>query len=87
MDQTNSKLSKLIAGRNTPQKVVLRASIVLSYLNGQKKADIARSLSTSRPTIDVWVNRFKTEGVQSLLVDKSRPGRKKSISDELEKQN
>lgn len=86
MNTTEVRLKKLIAGRNTAQKVVLRASIVLSYLEKKPKAEIARSLSTSRPTVDLWINRFQNEGVDSLLVDKTRPGRKPSITDALEKE-
>ena len=86
MDSTTKQLSKLIAGRNTPQKVVLRASIVLAFLKGTRKADIARSLDTSRVTVDLWIDRFESEGIDSLLVDRTRPGRNKSITEEQEKQ-
>jgi transposase len=86
MEETLKRLKKLIAGRNTAQKVVLRAKIVLEYLTGSKKSEIARKLNTSRPTIDTWIDRYQTEGVESLLHDKTRPGRKKTIQEDLEKQ-
>lgn len=86
MSATIARLSKLIAGRNTAQKVVLRASIVRSHLQGVIKAEIARSLSTTRPTVDLWIDRFESEGLESILVDKTRPGRNKSITDAVEKQ-
>lgn len=85
MEQTKAMLRKLIAGRNTAQKVVLRASIVLSHLEGMKKIEIARIHRTSRPTVDLWLQRFDEQGVAGLLKDKTRPGRKKQISAAVEK--
>jgi len=80
------ELKKLINGKNTPQKVVLRAKIVLSSQLGQSKASIAKTLKTSRPTIDLWLKRFSEQGVTGLLKDATRPGRKPQITAEKEKQ-
>jgi transposase len=86
MEDVIAKLLKLIAGRNTAQKVVLRASIVLAHINGSNKVEIARALNTSRPTVDLWLNRFEEQGVGGLLKDKTRPGRKKQINAKKEEQ-
>jgi len=86
VENVKKHLSKLIAGRNTKQKVVLRTSIVLAHLNGNRKMHISRMLKTSRPTVDTWINRFHEDGVEGLLHDKTRPGRKKQITDDIEKQ-
>lgn len=80
VDDIKTELRKLIKGRNTQQKVVLRASIVLGYIEGQRKSDIVRSLNTSRPTVDLWIARFTEQGMAGILKDKTRPGRKKAIS-------
>lgn len=84
MNDVMQQLTKLIRGRNTQQKVVLRASIVLEWLKGTPKIHISRKLNTSRPTVDTWIARFGEQGINGLLRDKTRPGRKKRISDELE---
>ena len=75
---------KLIKGRNTPQKVVLRAKIINSFTKGKLKTEISKELNTSRPTIDLWINRYKKEGVTSILRDATRTGRKVKISSSKE---
>lgn len=80
------KLKKLVNGRNTAQKVVLRASIILEYKGNKKKSAIAKQLNTSRPTIDLWIKRYEEKGINGLLKDASRPGRKPKIDKEKEKQ-
>lgn len=80
------QLKKLAKGKNTAQKVVLRASIILKYKEGKNKVTIASEAKTSRPTIDLWIKRYKKEGISGLLKDASRPGRKPKISQEKENQ-
>jgi transposase len=79
-------LHKLISGRNTAQKVVMRAKIVLAHQAGHSKVKIAKDLKVSRPTIDVWLKRYKEHGVAGLLKDATRPGRKPQIDAIKEKQ-
>ncbi|MCL5027533.1 MAG: IS630 family transposase [Bacteroidetes bacterium] len=78
------RLKKLVKGKNTAQKVVLRASIILRYKEGKNKVTIAKEVSTSRPTVDLWIRRYKEEGIIGLLKDASRPGRKPKIDQEKE---
>ena len=78
------QLKKLVKGKNTAQKVVLRASIILRYKEGKNKVTIAKEVSTSRPTVDLWIKRYKEEGITGLLKDASRPGRKPKIDQEKE---
>lgn len=66
-------------GRNTPQKVVLRARIVLGATEGQANARLARALGVTRPTVLVWRTRYTEAGVAGLLKDAPRPGRRKRI--------
>lgn len=79
-------LHKLISGRNTAQKVVMRAKIVLAEQAGHSKVKISKDLKVSRPTIDVWLKRYKEHGVAGLLKDATRPGRKPQIDAIKEKQ-
>ncbi len=73
-------LEKLIRGRNTPQKLVMRSNIVLSASQGIANNAIADELGTSRPTVLLWRDRFERFGIAGLEKDASRPGRKPKIS-------
>lgn len=84
--EDKAALKKLINGRNTAQKIVIRAKIVLSYLEGTQKKTIAETIQIGRPTVDLWIKRYKENGIDGLLKDASRPGRKPQISPEKEKQ-
>jgi transposase len=84
--EDKAALKKLISGRNTAQKLVFRAKIVLAYLEGTKKKIIAETVQVGRPTVDLWIKRYQENGVNGILKDASRPGRKPQISKEKEKQ-
>jgi len=77
-------LERLVRGRNSPQKIVLHARIVLCFADGMPKASIARCLSTSRPTVDLWLSRFARFGPDGLLRDAPRPGGRKPLACEKE---
>jgi len=72
-------LGQVVRNGNTPQKVSLRARIVLLSADGVSTGDIMRRLGTSTPTISRWRNRYETDGVVGLFKDRSRPGRKRRI--------
>ncbi|MDH3259043.1 MAG: IS630 family transposase [Deltaproteobacteria bacterium] len=84
-EQNREKLLRLARGRNTAQKVVLRAKIVLKMMEGVKKKHIAEQLGTSRPTVNLWIQRYEEGGTEALLRDASRPGRKPKRSEGKEK--
>lgn len=84
-EQEREKLLRLVRGRNTAQKVVLRAKIVLKVMEGLKKKHIAEQLGTSRPTVNLWIQRYEEGGTEALQIDASRPGRKPKRSEEKEK--
>jgi len=79
-------LERLARGRNTPHKVVLRTKIVLGHAAGMSKVAISEKLQTSRPTVDVWLERFRVSGVEGLLRDAPRPGGKQPLAPEREAQ-
>ncbi len=74
-------LERLARGRNTPQKIVLRARIVLLSGAGVPTGEMMVRLETTAPPITRWRNRYEQEGVPGLLRDGSRPGRKPSLSE------
>ncbi|TAK34354.1 MAG: helix-turn-helix domain-containing protein, partial [Chloroflexota bacterium] len=50
-DDDRAKLERLVGSGNTPQKVVLRARIVLLTADGMPTMEMAGLLGTSCPTI------------------------------------
>ena len=85
LQRDRQKLLRLARGRNTAQKIVLRAKIVLKIIEGLKKKHIAEQLNTSRPTVNLWVKRYVKGGIEAILVDAPRPGRKPKTPEEKEK--
>ena len=63
-----------------PQRVALRAKIVLGAAAGRSINGLAKEMSVTRPTVLLWRRRYAEAGVNGLLKDAPRPGRKKKIS-------
>jgi transposase len=84
-EQDKQRLISLSRGRNTAQKVVLRANIVLKMMADLSKKQIAEQLGTTRPTVYLWIKRYEKLGIEGLLRDASRPGRKPEMTEEKEK--
>jgi transposase len=72
-------LEALVRGGKTPQRVALRASIVLGAADGRSNNGLAKDLSITRPTVLLWRERFFQSGIRGLLKDAPRPGRRKTI--------
>jgi len=68
--------------RTTPQRLSLRARIVLGAAAGQANAEIARELQTSRPTVLLWRQRFVASGIPALQHDAPGRGRRPTIAPE-----
>jgi transposase len=79
-------LSRLVKGRNTAQKVVLRAKIILAYADGKKQETVADKLVTNRRTVGKWLRRYNEGGIESIIKDSPRKGRIPKITDEKEKE-
>src|SRR5215218_3898730 len=70
------RLEAVVTDRNSRQKHVWRAKVVLAAADGCGTAAIGRRAGLSRPSVRRWRERFAQEGVASLLRDKSRkPGK------------
>jgi transposase len=85
-ESQRKRLQFLVRSGKTPQKIALRARIILLAAEGTPNNAIAVQLKTSRATVLLWRQRFTRLGVPGLMKDAKRPGRKKSISEELIKQ-
>ncbi len=72
-------LEALVRGRNTAQKLVLRARIVLGSAQGCSNNQLAKRLGSTRPTVLLWRKRYGEVGITGLLQDAPRPGRRKRI--------
>lgn len=70
------RLAATVANRNSPQKHVWRARIVLLTADGLGTAEIMRQTGKSKSVVWRWQERFMQAGVDGLLRDKTRPSRK-----------
>jgi transposase len=70
------RLAAIVANRNSPQKHVWRAWIVLLTADGLGTAAIMRRTGKSKSVVWRWQERFMQAGVDGLLRDKTRPSRK-----------
>ena len=69
------RLERVAADRNSPQKHVWRARIILATAEGCGTAEIMRRAGVSKPSVWRWQRRFMEAGVDGLLRDKTRkPG-------------
>ena len=69
------RLQALVKDRNTPQKHVWRAEIVLLTADGVGTIEIMRRTGKSKTCVWRWQERFMEEGFDGLLRDKTRPSR------------
>ena len=69
------RLEALVRDRNTVQKHVWRAQIVLCSAEGLGTNEIMRRTGKSKTCVWRWQERFAEEGYEGLLHDKTRPSR------------
>jgi transposase len=77
--EDRARLDGWVADRNTPQKLVWRARIVLMWADGAGVTAIVRALKKTKKTAYRWRDRYVESGVEGLARDASRPGRKKPL--------
>ena len=68
-----ARLEAVVADRNSPQKHVWRARIILAAAEGLGTSATVRRTGKSKPCVRRWRERFVAEGVDGLLRDKTRP--------------
>src|SRR5919205_2656505 len=68
-----ARLEAVVADRNSPQKHVWRARIVLAAAEGLGTSATVRRTGKSKPCVRRWRERFVAEGVDGLPRDKTRP--------------
>jgi len=67
-------------GKRFPLRLVQRAQIILMASDGVLNQDIAAKLGTTRPTIQLWRDRFLAFRLPGLEKDAPRPGRLPKIT-------
>lgn len=77
-----ARLAAIIADRNSKQKYVWRAQVVLLTGDRFGTAEIMRRTGLGKPSVWRWQERYIAEGVDGLLRDKTRPSRIPKLSDE-----
>jgi transposase len=79
-DEARRTLEGWVITRTSPQRIVMRARIVLLAAQGIANRRIAQEVRTSRPTVLLWRNRFAVGGLAALLEDAPGRGRPTSIA-------
>ena len=77
-------LTAIVTDRNSPQKHVWRAQIVLLTADGCGTMALTRRTGTSKTSVWRWQQRFIGEGVPGLLRDKTRRSRIPPLGPEIE---
>src|SRR6266403_1841331 len=69
------RLQSIIRDRNSPQKHVWRARIVVLTADGEGTTAITRAVGKGKTVVWRWQERFMQEGIEGLTRDKTRPSR------------
>jgi hypothetical protein len=77
------RLRVIVDDRDSAQKHVWRARIVLATTDGLGTAAILRTAGVSKTAVWRWQARFMEEGLDGLLRDKTRPARVPRLPDEV----
>ena len=73
--EEQSQLQAWAKARSQPHRLVQRAQIILLAAHGMESQQIARRLPVSRPTVQLWRQRFLALRTAGLEKDAPRPGR------------
>jgi putative transposase len=76
------QLTSVAQSRSLPHGLVVRARLVLLAAEGLPSSTIARRIGLSQQSVCLWRRRYLEHGIQGLH-DELRPGRPRSISDEV----
>src|SRR6478736_10149864 len=78
-----ARLAALVADRNSPQKHVWRAQIVLLSADRLGTVAIMRRTGKAKASVWRWQARYLEAGVDGLLHDKTRPSRIPRLAGDL----
>jgi transposase len=66
-DAERAELRALLNKADVSAVIATRARIVLWRAEGRPKKDIAKLAGVSRPTVDLWLSRYATDGAAGLI--------------------
>src|SRR2546421_1399914 len=69
------RLESIIRDRNSPEKHVGRAGIIVLTADGNGTSALTRAVGKGKTVVWRWQERFMHEGVEGLTRDKTRPSR------------
>src|ERR687893_337935 len=75
-----ARLAAIVSDRNSPQKHVWRAEVVLLSADRLGTAEIMRRTGLSKPSVWRWQERYIEAGVDGLVRDRTRPSRIPALS-------
>jgi transposase len=76
-------LTKWSRGRSTPARLVQRAKIILMAAEGMQNNEIAETLAISRGCVGTWRKRYASSGIDGIIKDAPRGGRKPTKRDAI----
>ena len=80
-DGAREELESLVRSRSLPAGLVRRAKTVLLCADGLDNGTVATEVGTSRQTVGLWRERFRTQGLMGLYEER-RPGKPRTIEDD-----
>ncbi len=78
--EEETAVNRWAKGKSFPLRLIQRARIIRLAADGFFNHDIARQLGVSRPTVQLWRDRFLSLRLTGLQKDAPRPGRMPRIS-------
>jgi transposase len=77
-----AQLTDVASSGKTPQKIAIRAQLLVWLADRVGPAEVARRLRISRNHVHYWVQRYVAQGVSGVLTDAPRPGRRTRLTPE-----
>lgn len=82
LDSEKVRLESITKSQSEPVKRVQRAKMIACSIEGRSVAEIAKKLSTTRPTVELTLNKTLEFGFEMALNDLPRPGRPAEIPED-----
>jgi transposase len=83
-EREKRELTKLVNGRRSEVRVVVRASVVLAAARGLDNKSIAAELGIQAATVGRWRHRYAESGIHGIIKDLPRGGRKPTARSNIE---
>jgi transposase len=84
-DEDRVIMEEFLRCGTTPQRVTFRVQILLGSAEGLANNQLATRLKTTRTTVIKWRERYQDAGLEGVLEDAPRSGRKKTIDEDKER--